>query len=151
METEDWNVYGVGILCGIEDFISNVISEGFISMGSNWHHHFLCVLSIVQADLCPWQDFSTSPCDRNLRSTVIQCWGFLNQCLLLYVAHSLLAQPSAGRLATTEVTRKKVLSARHPRALPFTGLAPVTGIVGEKESGTRKPVFTERWALKMEK
>lgn len=54
METEDWNVYGVGILCGIEDFICNVISEGFISMGSNRHHHFLCVLSTVQADLCPW-------------------------------------------------------------------------------------------------
>lgn len=90
---------------------------------------------------------------REPRSTVTRCQGFPDQHLLLYVAHSMLAQQSAGRLATTvvEVTRKKVLSARHPRALPFTSQAPVTGIIGEKESGARKPsVFTECWALKME-
>lgn len=85
--------------------------------------------------------------------TVIRGRGFLNQDLLMCVAHSPLTQQSTVRPATIadKVTRKKVVPTRHPRALALTGQAPVTGTVGEKEPGARKQsVFTECWVLKME-
>lgn len=45
----------MGVISGIEYFISTVTNEGFVPVSSNCHHHFCCVPSTVQADLCHWQ------------------------------------------------------------------------------------------------
>lgn len=84
--------------------------------------------------------------------TVIRGRGFLNQDLLMCVAHSPLTQQSTVRPATIadKVTRKKVVPTRHPRALALLNRPGSSywdswrkGAWGQKAIGLRRMLGTE--------